>query len=445
MPSTFTLQKAQSGGDLTISTYNTTLTQIEVAVRALQDATSSNGTVTVFSAVSSALSQIFTTNVTNSTTTPALTFSVVTKAANLIYASPTTGAAAAPTFRSLVIADLPTVTFAKGGIGLTALGTAHQFPKVNAGATAYEMASITVGSNKLTVTPSAGIIALDVAPANIDKNTLGGSALSIANGGSGASTQQTAINALTAVGINANRTKVLTVNGSDNAVWATPSVGIVTINGQTGTTVTLTTDGITEGTSNLYFTDARVTNNATVVANTAKVTNATHTGDVTGATALTIAANAVTYAKFQTVGANKILGNPTNSTANASEITTCPNLLFVSGVLKQRQSIFANKATTYTMTNLDGIIYADATTAAFTVKLPQTSSLIGGEIFTIERVNSGAREVTVSTFAIDSSEIILGETSGITMVLTAIGHNITVQYVGEISSVKTFRVINSIK
>ena len=37
---------------------------------------------------------------------------------------------------------------------------------------------------------------------------------------------------------------------------------------------------------------------AAVAANTAKVTNATHTGDVTGATALTIAANAVTTAKI---------------------------------------------------------------------------------------------------------------------------------------------------
>ena len=39
------------------------------------------------------------------------------------------------------------------------------------------------------------------------------------------------------------------------------------------------------------------------------------------ALATTIASNAVTYAKFQQVGANKILGNPTGSTANVSEIS----------------------------------------------------------------------------------------------------------------------------
>jgi hypothetical protein len=39
--------------------------------------------------------------------------------------------------------------------------------------------------------------------------------------------------------------------------------------------------------------------NTEIAANTAKVTNATHTGDVTGATALTIADNAVTLAKLE--------------------------------------------------------------------------------------------------------------------------------------------------
>ena len=44
--------------------------------------------------------------------------------------------------------------------------------------------------------------------------------------------------------------------------------------------------------------DTEVSNNTAVAANTAKVTNATHTGDVTGSTALTIANNAVTAAKI---------------------------------------------------------------------------------------------------------------------------------------------------
>ena len=60
------------------------------------------------------------------------------------------------------------------------------------------------------------------------------------------------------------------------------------INSPTG----IDTDDVSEAT-NLYYTDARVTANSSVSANTAKVTNATHTGDVTGSTALAIASNVI--------------------------------------------------------------------------------------------------------------------------------------------------------
>ena len=53
-------------------------------------------------------------------------------------------------------------------------------------------------------------------------------------------------------------------------------------------------------------TEAKLENsiNSAIAANTAKVTNATHTGDVTGATALTIADNAVTNAKIADLAVN---------------------------------------------------------------------------------------------------------------------------------------------
>jgi len=61
---------------------------------------------------------------------------------------------------------------------------------------------------------------------------------------------------------------------------------------------------------------------AAVTANTAKITNATHTGDVTGATALTIAADAVTYAKMQDVSAaSKLLGRGDSGSGDPQEIT----------------------------------------------------------------------------------------------------------------------------
>jgi hypothetical protein len=57
---------------------------------------------------------------------------------------------------------------------------------------------------------------------------------------------------------------------------------------------------------------------AAVTANSAKVTNATHTGDVTGATALTIANSAVTLAKMANLAASRIIGRKTSTGAPES-------------------------------------------------------------------------------------------------------------------------------
>lgn len=58
-----------------------------------------------------------------------------------------------------------------------------------------------------------------------------------------------------------------------------------------GATIPTNNNELTNGAG--YITDSDVASNAAVAANTAKVSNATHTGDVTGSTALTIAADAV--------------------------------------------------------------------------------------------------------------------------------------------------------
>ena len=59
-----------------------------------------------------------------------------------------------------------------------------------------------------------------------------------------------------------------------------------------------------------------------IEANDAKVTNATHSGDATGATVLTIAADAVTYAKMQNVVADQVvLGNIAGAGGIVAELT----------------------------------------------------------------------------------------------------------------------------
>lgn len=74
------------------------------------------------------------------------------------------------------------------------------------------------------------------------------------------------------VGADGTNGQVLTTNGSGSFSFTTVSGGgaVNSVNGQTGTVV-LDTDDINEGTSNLYYTEARVSANSSVAANTAKV------------------------------------------------------------------------------------------------------------------------------------------------------------------------------
>jgi len=77
----------------------------------------------------------------------------------------------------------------------------------------------------------------------------------------------------------------------------------------------------TQAASTISDFDTEVSNNTDVTANTAKVTNATHTGEVTGDGALTITAKAVTYAKIQDVSAtDRLLGRDTIGAGVTEEI-----------------------------------------------------------------------------------------------------------------------------
>jgi len=117
---------------------------------------------------------------------------------------------------------------------------------------------------------------------------------------------------------------------SDNTPQAKTPAEVLTILGvATGATANDTDANLkaranhtgTQAASTISDFDTEVANNSAVTANTAKNTNATHTGDVTGATALTIADDAVTYAKMQNVSAtDKILGRDSAGAGVVEEI-----------------------------------------------------------------------------------------------------------------------------
>ena len=78
----------------------------------------------------------------------------------------------------------------------------------------------------------------------------------------------------------------------------------------------------TQASSTISDFDTEVANNSAVTANTAKATNYTHTGDVTGNEALTIGNDKVTYAKMQNVSATaRIMGRNTAGAGDMEELT----------------------------------------------------------------------------------------------------------------------------
>lgn len=79
--------------------------------------------------------------------------------------------------------------------------------------------------------------------------------------------------------------------------------------------------GHTHVAANITDFDAAVAATPAVAANTAKVSNATHTGDVTGATALTIADNAVSNAKAADMAQDRLKGRVSSGAGDPEDLT----------------------------------------------------------------------------------------------------------------------------
>ncbi len=138
--------------------------------------------------------------------------------------------------------------------------------------------------------------------------------------------------------------------------------------------------------------DTEVSNNSSVVANTAKVTNATHTGDVTGATALTIANAAVDIIMLSATGtpssSNFLRGDNTWATPGGSGDMVLADIQVVTGLKTFNDTKFAlrNVADTFNgsfvNTNTADRIYTlpDIAGTVMLNLVEDTSPQLGGDL-----------------------------------------------------------------
>ena len=125
--------------------------------------------------------------------------------------------------------------------------------------------------------------------------------------------------------VNDNFTELYTDDAGDvNSITATAPIARDSATG--AVTISLTDGGIsTQKIADDAVTADKLANsiNTAITDNTAKVTNATHTGEVTGSAALTIANDAVTFAKLENrYTALSALGSGTAFALNFSTATT---------------------------------------------------------------------------------------------------------------------------
>ena len=139
----------------------------------------------------------------------------------------------------------------------------------------------------------------------------------------------------------ANTDTITRLRGTTSGTYTS---GDLTLLAGANTTITQSGANITIASTNTnttYSAGSGLSLTGTTFANTAP--NATHTGDVTGATALTIANNAVTHDKYQNIPTQRILGRGATGTGNVQELTLGSNLtLSTGGVLSA-----TNTNTTY--------------------------------------------------------------------------------------------------
>ena len=242
--------------------------------------------------------------------------------------------------------SVPSFTVNAKGLVTAASATAVVAP---AGTLSGTTLNSTVVTSSLT---SVGTIATGTWHGTIVAVAYGGTGVSLAStGGTSQVLQQTTVGGNVTVGQLAASNLSNGTTGSGSVVLATsatlvtpalgtPASGVLT--NCTGTASGLTAGavstiaGLISAGSNITITGSGTSGSPYSIAASGGGSGITAlTGDVTasgtGSVAATIASNAVTYSKFQPVGSGALVGNPTGSSANASEITPDGTSLVFSG------------------------------------------------------------------------------------------------------------------
>ena len=174
---------------------------------------------------------------------------------------------------------------------------------------------------------------------------------------------------------------------------ATNAVTTVKIADANVTTAKIADNAITTGKiADDAVTDAKLANsiNSAISANTAKVTNATHTGEVTGATALTIANNAVVTARIadDAVTTAKIPDNAITTAKIAdAELTTLASMQ--SGTASILASSTALTSTTAELNLLDGKSVSTTVGGSSTDNQLPTAKAVNDQILAITQAAGG--------------------------------------------------------